>query len=151
MKAVRRAAVYAVFRMTLLPLRLMPLALGVPLAKILGQLGYLGFGRLRKRAVRQVAAVFGEELPAREVKALVRRTFEHYSLLYFEFVNSDRFLAARPDLFEVIGRENLDRALQDGRGIIWLTGHVGNWEMMAIYISFVAGYKINIITRSLYD
>ncbi|MGH9389642.1 MAG: lysophospholipid acyltransferase family protein, partial [Vicinamibacteria bacterium] len=151
LKSVRREIVYVAFRTTHFPLRIAPLSLGAPFAKVLGALGYFGFRKLRRRALRQAETSLGAELPKDQLRALVRRSFEHYARLYFEFINSDRYIAARPDLFDVIGLENLDRALQRGRGVVWISGHLGNWEMMATWLSFLAGYKLNIATRSLRD
>jgi lauroyl/myristoyl acyltransferase len=33
------------------------------------------------------------------------------------------------------GRENMVRALEEGRGGLFFTGHIGNWELMAATVT----------------
>ena len=62
-----------------------------------------------------------------------------------------RFYHGRGDnlisLLEVRGRENLDEALARGKGVIFLTGHCGNWEMMALAYSAVFKSTMSVVAR----
>ena len=40
------------------------------------------------------------------------------------------------DALKKAGR--LDEALAEGRGVVWVTGHVGNWELLAAGLLFAA-------------
>ena len=48
------------------------------------------------------------------------------------------------------GLERLDRALAKGNGVLALTGHVGNWELMGGYLA-MKGYPINVVGAPIYD
>lgn len=48
---------------------------------------------------------------------------------------------------EVRGRENFDDALAHGKGVIFLTGHCGNWEMMALAYSDVFHSTMSVVAR----
>jgi KDO2-lipid IV(A) lauroyltransferase len=44
------------------------------------------------------------------------------------------------------GRENLDSALKAGRGVVLLTAHFGNWELLGASLT-LNGYPLNVIAR----
>jgi len=46
--------------------------------------------------------------------------------------------------FELEGREELDRALAGGRGVILVTAHLGSWELSALYIRSL-GYRLHVV------
>jgi len=47
--------------------------------------------------------------------------------------------------FEFEGREELNRALAEGKGVILITGHVGSWELSALYLQSL-GYNLHVVT-----
>ncbi len=53
-------------------------------------------------------------------------------------------------MIEIEGVEHLDTAYKEGKGVIVLTGHIGNFELLAAYLS-LKGYKFSVIGRELYD
>ena len=53
----------------------------------------------------------------------------------------DRIVAAE-------GLEHLDRASEEGKGIILLSGHIGNWELLGAYLA-LKGYPLSVVGRSL--
>ena len=58
-------------------------------------------------------------------------------------------LIVRSTLETIKGREKIDRALQKGKGIVLLTAHFGNWELISVCL-ILCGYKGNIIAKRLY-
>ncbi|MCK4236514.1 MAG: lysophospholipid acyltransferase family protein, partial [Candidatus Krumholzibacteria bacterium] len=54
------------------------------------------------------------------------------------------------ELCTVDGEENLQKAYEDGRGVIALTGQIGCWELCVVYFS-EKGYKFSAIARDLHD
>ncbi|MBI5527749.1 MAG: lysophospholipid acyltransferase family protein [Deltaproteobacteria bacterium] len=47
-------------------------------------------------------------------------------------------------------RETVEAVLADGTGFVWITGHVGNWELMAMFVA-EQGYPVNTIAKESYD
>jgi KDO2-lipid IV(A) lauroyltransferase len=47
-------------------------------------------------------------------------------------------------------REIVDDARSEGMGVVWITGHVGNWELMAMWVA-EQGYPVNTIAKESYD
>jgi KDO2-lipid IV(A) lauroyltransferase len=97
----------------------------------LGRLAYRVAKRQRLRAHRNLCLAYGDELSASERDALVRRVFEHFGKILVDFL---RVPAMSESDFEVLvdaqGWEQVQAALSEGRGLIVLTAHLGNWELL---------------------
>jgi KDO2-lipid IV(A) lauroyltransferase len=46
--------------------------------------------------------------------------------------------------FTFEGREELNRAMAEGRGVILVTGHIGSWELGALYLQSL-GYNLHVV------
>ncbi|MDH4035565.1 MAG: lysophospholipid acyltransferase family protein, partial [candidate division Zixibacteria bacterium] len=53
-------------------------------------------------------------------------------------------------LIDVEGLDHFDRAYKRGHGVIGVTGHIGHFELLAIYFAQI-GYKASAIGREMYD
>jgi KDO2-lipid IV(A) lauroyltransferase len=116
-----------------------------------GALGALAFhlaGRSRRLALAHLAIAF-PELSEGERLALARRSFIHLGRCALEVAAwrridpiLDRYVELPP-----AGERILKEALARGRGLIFVTGHLGNWELLARRISR-AGVPNAIIARA---
>lgn len=52
------------------------------------------------------------------------------------------------DSIEIRGRENYDAARARGKGLIFLTGHCGNWELVALAYSRLFSASMSVVARS---
>ena len=115
----------------------------------LGELGYRPF-RIRKRVVeRQIAAAFPELSPS-EVVQLARESYRHLGRSSIETallgsIGRDGLLK----LVETIeGWDLLEDAMARGKGLILVTGHMGNWELGGAYIA-TRGVPMDAIGRGM--
>jgi len=118
------------------------------LGRALGRLFYRIDARHR-RVVRDNLRASNLDLDEAAIQSLSRTCFEHFGGLLLTTVRSMRTVPA--DIRRVTrieGREHLEAAHAEGKGIIGLTAHIGNWELMALAIS-VAGWKLAAIGREL--
>lgn len=103
---------------------------------------------MRRRITEDNLAVAFPELPARERSALAARVFAHFGRMA---VDSLRLSARGPSAVVplVTGGECVqlvrDR-LPRGRGIIVLTGHVGNWELAGAYLAGL-GFELAAVVK----
>jgi Kdo2-lipid IVA lauroyltransferase/acyltransferase len=102
----------------------------------LGALGYRPLGIRRKVVERQIAAAF-PDLDEHRVRGIARGAYEHLGRTTIEVallpgLGRDGVL----DLFEgVDGWEHVERAMTAGKGILFVTGHLGNWELAGSYVA----------------
>jgi len=102
-----------------------------------GRLLYHVFPYRRKLVLENMRRVFGENLPEEELILLAKAYYGHYARCLMELVKLPLMSAAkRLDYIRVENLEVLNRMQQQGKGVILLTGHFGNWE-----VSTVAGIQ----------
>lgn len=101
-------------------------------------------------AAKNVALAF-PDLPAAKRRALVAANFRHLGRTFFELL----WFAHRPPAqglvagrVEIEGREHLDAALARGRGVLVLSAHLGNFELL-VRLAEVSGRPAGVVTRSL--
>ena len=103
--------------------------------------------RREREVTRANLAVVYPSLSAEELRRLSRRSLAHSTATMLELgfawmSNPERVEAA---IVEVNGRELLDDARAEGRGVIVLAPHFGNWEVLNFWLSghfpFTAMYE----------
>ena len=114
-----------------------------------GRIGYRPLGIRRGVVERQIAAAFPEWDAAR-VEATARAAYDNLGRTTIETAVLPRY-----DRDEVIALfdepENwsaLERALQRGRGVIVVAGHLGNWEMGGAYLA-ARGLNFEAVARQM--
>jgi KDO2-lipid IV(A) lauroyltransferase len=128
-KRVRRSVRSVVLAALLRLIALIPLGPAVRLGAFLGGLGYRLLGQTRRLALRHLAQAFPEKTEA-ERQEIARRMFVHLGMAAME-VTSIRSYADRVERYMDIDPGPLRAALAQGKGIVFVTGHLGNWELMA--------------------
>jgi len=131
--------------------RLLPRLVGIGLMRVVGRLLFLVATSLRRRTITHLTMAFGEEMPPREIVGLARRVFLHFSTVLVDILRLPNL--TRPALDGLItaqGREYIDQAMAGGRGVILLTGHFGNWELLGAWAAR-CGYPLKVVGRPLFD
>ena len=113
----------------------------------LAMLGYRPFGIRRRVVDRQIAAAF-PELSAGEVSRIARGAYAHLGRVVGESAVVPALgREGALGMFEsVAGWEHVERAIDRGRGLILVTGHVGNWELAGTYVA-ARGVPVDVIVR----
>jgi KDO2-lipid IV(A) lauroyltransferase len=127
----------------------LPPRFGDALGTALGRAAYGILPGRRRVALDNLALVYGDTLTPSARAALARRCFEHLGLTAVEccrlfFGPAERLLG------RVRGRgtEHIGEAMAKGRGIFFLTGHFGNWELLAATHG-LAGFGLSVVVRPL--
>jgi KDO2-lipid IV(A) lauroyltransferase len=150
---------FKLFRRSLYPL-------GVELAKLcvasLGRSGYEPWGRLlgflafqvlpkeRNRAIRQLNLALGEKYEPSAIRKIALECFQSLALSGMECLNMQRMQKHEIlGLVEIQGWEHVEQARAKGKGAIFVTGHLGNWELCAVYVA-LKGFPMNVVARRIY-
>ena len=123
-----------------------PLARAVGIA--FGQTICLLHGKLRRVGMRNLALAFPEKSVG-ERRKIVRQVFTSLGRQFAEvclFPKYTRENVNRTVTYD--GYENFDRASQRGKGVLFLTGHVGGWELSAFAHSLY-GHPLHFVMRPL--
>ena len=118
---------------------------------VLGGLFHDCVRRERDKTRRQLAAAFPERTPE-EIRRLGRRVFVNLGRAGMEFMRMRALDASRVAAWvtHVEGREHVTAALARGRGVVCLTGHFGNWEILPVFTT-VQGWPTSVVAQRLYD
>jgi KDO2-lipid IV(A) lauroyltransferase len=122
--------------------------------KFLQNLSLSGFYLVRsesQKTIKHLTMVYGKEKDEQEIYQMAKAVFlnlgrnmaDAFRIPCYNSQNIDQYVRAK-------GLDKLDRALQKGKGVLALTGHVGNWELMAGYIA-MKGYTLNVVGAPIYD
>jgi len=113
----------------------------------IGSLGYRPLGIRRGVVERQIAAAF-PGLGDDDVRRIALAAYEHLGRASIETALLARLQRdAVLDLFEGVDEWSaVEGALSLGKGLIFVTGHLGNWELGGAYIA-ARGVPLDVITR----
>ena len=113
----------------------------------IGALGYRPLGIRRRVVERQIAAAF-PGLGDRGVRRVARAAYEHLGRASIEAAILPRLgRNAVLNLFEAVDNWTaVEQALSLRRGLILVTGHLGNWELGGAYIA-ARGVGVDAIVR----
>ena len=102
-----------------------------------------------RRAARNMRRVLGPGVSEREVRrrtSLAFRNYAHYLVDLLWLARSSH--ADREAITTIVGFEHIVGALDRGRGVLLVTGHLGNWDLPAAVMAG-RGYPVNVIVETL--
>lgn len=123
---------YQPARLVRLLARLLPMSVVRRCGRGLGRFVYAIDGTRRRVALENLAHAFPAR-PVAERRALAQAMFAHFGGLLLELIKfgtySPRQMLAAT---EIEGEERVRQAHQQGRGVLYFTGHFGYWEIHAV-------------------
>jgi KDO2-lipid IV(A) lauroyltransferase len=131
--------------------RFLPFSVSRCYIMVLGRLYYLLKWNEKTLIQKTIRHVFKRKFPApllnQKIKAAFKGIFDHYHeklfVGYYNFPKLLKFLRSR---VRFAGEENLQAALQDGKGVILVTGHFGAVEFLPGALA-LNGYPTSMICR----
>ena len=119
-----------------------------------GLLGAFAFDVVRVRhrvTLENLEKAFGDGMTASERVRTGRRSYVNFTKSMVELISLRRLDEGKlHELVRIHGRENMDAALAEGKGVIVVTGHFGSWELLGaagvahgIPVDFLVGEQTN--------
>ncbi len=127
----------------------LPLGVAQALGAGLGRVAFWILPGRRRVALDNLTLVYGDTLSPTDRTRVARQCFEHLGMTTLECCRL--FFGPTERLFGRIrgqGTEHIGQALARGRGIFFLTGHFGNWELLAATHGH-AGFGLSVVVRPL--
>lgn len=125
-RSIRSVAVVAAIRL----LARLPRRLAWSIGTVIGRLAFAVAGRTRRLALRGLATAFPEKTEA-ERTAIARAMFLHLARAAMEAVTIQSYDRDLESFVEIRNPELLDEVMARGKGMIYVPGHLGNWELHA--------------------
>ena len=106
--------------------------------------------RQRRIAAESLTIAFGAEKSKEEINQIIRFCFENLGRGMIELI----YFMAHPELIKekivLEGQEHLERAFKEGKGVVAVSAHFGNFPLMLLYFA-QRGFKTNAIIRPTRD
>ncbi len=121
------------------------------LGSALGRLIFIFTPHRRGIAWRNLTFAFPDR-SEEELRRILRRCYENLGLCLVEFLRLPAVGRNRGihELVALEGEEHLRRAVAKGRGVILLTAHYGNWELVGAKLA-ASGFPLNVLAREQRD
>jgi KDO2-lipid IV(A) lauroyltransferase len=119
-------------------------------ATSIGNLGYFVASKHRKIALESLNTAFGREKTPQEIESIAKTSFVHMLKSMVELMFFFDKPAALKDRAIILGKENFDKALASGRGVILISAHFGNFPLLLGRLA-VEGYKVGGIMKPMRD
>lgn len=133
---VRHRIEYALLRVMIALLRLVPLHTARRIGEAIGRWGYSPLGIRKNTVERQVAAAF-PDMPLEQIREVATQSYANLGRLAIELALLPHIgPTAFADLFEPDDGMPLVMSVRERNGrLIAFTGHVGNWELAGAYLA----------------
>lgn len=122
--------------------------------KVGGRVGAFAFDvvRVRRRVtLENLERAFGDGMTHAERVRTGRRSYVNFTKSMVELASLRRLSTEKlRSLVRIHGRENMDAAFAEGKGVIVVTGHFGSWELLGasgvaqgLPVDFIVGEQTN--------
>ena len=132
-----------------IPFVVLPLGFSIKVGELLGLLLFYVWGSRREIAIENLrkSLLSGAIIISEPEEKIIRDSFKNFGRSLIEIIKIYYGFGKKIiDSVEVEGIENFNQSRSKGKGIILLTGHCGNWELLAIMAS-VRAFPISIVAR----
>ncbi len=150
-KRIKNDLIYVTVAFFVKFLRVLPRRPAVAMMRRLGGWAFHLARKEREKTIRHLTWAYGHEKDGQEIAKLARRVFRHFGGVAADAIRMPVLIKKGLDrIVTVEGEEYLRQALADGHGVIILTAHFGNWELLAAWIA-QHGYTLKALGRAAYD
>ncbi len=149
-RSVKNAFAYGSALVAIATLRPIPLSLALPLSAAVGAALFYLLPSVRRLSEEHLRLAFGDSLSPGDRRRIARRSLANIGRCFCEVAKFDTIARRLEDYVEVEGMEIAAAILRQGRGAIAVTGHLGNWELLAAYFAH-KGIPVTAVARRIYD
>jgi len=145
-----RYPLYLLARSLAFVFSIFPRGMLLSLAGLLGRLAYYLVPRHRESALQHLRSAYGNTKTEADYRLIARRVFENLAKTSVEILLFPKFSSAEVESFTDTGDayKVYSDLLAEGKGLLGITSHMGNWELLA-GIFTLKGYKGRAIARRL--
>jgi KDO2-lipid IV(A) lauroyltransferase len=127
----------------------LPRAWTAKMADIMGEMLFCVDKKHRDIAMGNLTYAFGFQKQPQEIKKIARQVFINLMQVVFEIGWSLQLKDSHfTEHFRIDGYHHIQNAYEKGKGVLALTAHFGNWELLTIIAAMIQ-FPINIVVRPL--
>lgn len=115
-------------------------------SRVLGAIFWIILSKKRKRiATENISATL--DMSKQESWEIARKSVSRFGKMFTDMLRYPSFSKCNiSQILRIHGAENIDDAIALGNGVVMVTGHYGNWEMLGTGLAFY-GYPMVAVAR----
>lgn len=152
-RKIRYSLVFRVVQLLIFISNRLPRWVWLKLCGVLGRVVYYFLNETRRLTVQHLTMAFSKEKSLQEIKTLSKKVFEYLGKNAGEMLRASASIKSMADLekfLDVHGMEHYERAHEKRKGVIFLTCHMGAFDLQ-ISVMALRGLNPNIIGTPLKD
>ena len=140
--------VRSAFKIMLRLLAFIPWPTALALGEAIGTFGFRISARYRRVGDKNLRFAYGDAMTQQQRDTIIRRVFQNFARsALIEFLKGSKFTADEVRDWCVADSYALvDALLAQGKGMVLISAHLGNWELLARRAA-VEGYRITVVAR----
>ncbi|TSA25755.1 MAG: hypothetical protein D4R68_08325 [Ignavibacteriales bacterium] len=116
-------------------------------AKLLGSFIYYIIPIRKKIVIENLTSAFPEK-SNKEIERIAKRNYQNIFLTFFEFMyypnsNSEEIKT----MLKVPNLDLMKNKMEEGKGMIFLTGHFGSWEIGGLAAALLMNYPFHVLAK----
>jgi Kdo2-lipid IVA lauroyltransferase/acyltransferase len=128
-------------------IRFLPRGITYSCGSILSRIYYICANKNRKIALMNLASALGDSFSKAELKRIAKESFNTMGHIVLDTVRYKDFSKEQLETsIEIQGIENLEQALNQGKGVIGASAHLGSFTLIGGRLA-VMGYKATFVAR----
>ncbi len=149
MKRLRHFFPFLLLVISTFPFAVLPYRFALRVGDVLGLLAYVFWSSRRKIALENLRSAVerGAIVLDTDPRSVIRQNFRNLGRSFIEVLKI--YYGFGGSVFrhvKITGVDNYRQALKKGKGVLCITAHCGNWELLAVYVSMNIA-KITIVAR----
>ncbi len=150
-KRIKHSLTVIFVRLTILIFNLIPRSMAIRCGSTIGILAWKILKKEQQNVFNNLTTCYGDKLSDSEKYHIGKNFFINSGKNLADMLRFKKYFHSQiKNLVEVEGLEHFDRAYKRGKGLVGVTGHIGNFELLAIWIQNL-GYDIAVIGREMYE
>ena len=129
MKNLAHLLSYLIVRTICTVLILLPLSFSYFLARGIGNFAYYVLRYRRQVVMDNLYIAFGSEMEQSQLEEIAAESYKQIAMSFMELLISPKLLNQIENILEPRHFLLIQRLLQQGKGLITVSGHLGNWEL----------------------
>lgn len=133
-------------------LRVLPRKTSIVSMRFAGRIAYVLAAKRRETTIKHLKLAYGDEKTDKEIKQLAKKATLNLAVCIADALRLP-VLVKNGMIDKIVSVENFHYftdAVDRGKGVILMTGHYGNWELLGTWL-VRNGYPIRVVAKKTYD
>ncbi len=130
MKNIIHLLSYLLVRATSLILAVLPLGFAYLLARVIGNFAYHVLQLRRQVVMDNLHTAFGREMEEAKLEKIAAESYRQIAMSFIELLIGPKLQKHIQQIMKPKDLQLIQRLLQQGKGLITIQGHLGNWELL---------------------